>query len=172
MPLDNGMAEPYQVWLAFRELMGPRLVAESGGNRYSIEVNYRTSFEEVLDHFVKLALGYIMAALKQHGYHVKHVYSVKPFRILVSTRQWEDREWVGVVNFDYEARCFVFHKGWYDKMRQTAHIAKEGATSRLNGQSASDVVRDLRGKMDALKSEPLRDGEAMNPVRGKRGPKK
>lgn len=161
----------YGAGLAFRYLLGRDTLTEAG-TRYSIEVNYRTSFEEVLDHFVKLALGYMMAALKQHGYHVKHVYSAKPFRILVSTRQWEDREWVGVVNYDYQHRCFVFHKGVFDKMRQTAKVAAEGASDRLSGTSASDVVRDLRQRMEALKGEPLRDGERLNPAPGKRGPKK
>jgi hypothetical protein len=64
-------------------------------SRYSIEVNYRTKKDEALEGFAKIALGYVSAALKNHNYHTKHVFSEKPLRLMVSTRNWDDGEWVG-----------------------------------------------------------------------------
>ena len=68
--------------------------------RYSIEINYRSNIEEMLDAFAKICLGYVSAALKQNKYHVKHVYEDKPIRILISSRNWDDGEWVGAVSFN------------------------------------------------------------------------
>ena len=48
---------------------------------YSVEVNYRTTKVELLDRYAKLVLGYVSAALKKNGYHVKHVFGDKPMRI-------------------------------------------------------------------------------------------
>lgn len=146
------------------------LLTESG-TRYSVEVNFRTDIKEALDHFAKLVLGYVMAAMKQHNYHVKHVYSAKPFRILISTRQWDDGEWVGILTYHEEHRCFVFTPGVYSKMRGNASF-KPNASVKCVGTSASEVTRELLNKMSELKKKPLRDGEKLNPVQKKRGPQR
>jgi hypothetical protein len=152
----------------FTNWLGSRLLTESGA-RYSVEVNFRTQWKEAKDHFVKLVLGYVMAALKQAGYHVKHVYTVKPYRILVSTKQWDDGEWVGIVSFNDEHDCFVFSDGVYNKMRGSCSVAK---TARCSGTSAAEISREVVTKMVELKSRHPRDGYHLNPAPQKRGPKK
>jgi hypothetical protein len=152
----------------FANWMGERLLTEAG-SRYSIEVNFRTHWGEAKDHFVKLALGYVMAYLKQNGYHVKHVYTVKPYRILVSTKQWEDGEWVGIVSFNEKADKFVFTEGVYYKVRGTCSEVK---SHWLEGKSAADIGRDVLGRMAELKKRDPRGGPKLNPGSLKRGPKK
>src|SRR5581483_2826153 len=90
--------------------------------RYSVEVNFRTKSDEVLDGYGKIALGYVSAGLKQHDFHVKHVYTDKPLRILVSSRAFDDGEWVVVVTWNHEHRCFIVSKGFYNKDRNTVSI--------------------------------------------------
>jgi hypothetical protein len=139
------------------------------GTRYSVEVNFRTNLTEALEHYAKLVLGYVMAALKQHNYHVKHVYTVKPYRILVSTRQWDDGEWVGIVTYNEEHKCFIFTPGVYSKMRGTASY-KSDASKKCVGTSAAEITREVLNHMEELKKKPLRDGERLKPINRKRGP--
>lgn len=168
------MGETYQSWLAFRELFRAadrQLLLERTGVRYAVDVNYRTNMSEVLDHFSQLSLGYLKKALNNHGYNVKQVYSAKPYRLIVSTRQWQDREWVGVVNFDEETAHFVWHEAVYDKGRKTAKIP-EGHSKKLKGRSASSLFEEVHPMLKELKDRPLRYGEPMNPAPRKRGPKR
>ena len=44
-------------------------------SRYAVEVNYRTTSKEALEGYAKICLGYVSAALKNHGYHTKHVFA-------------------------------------------------------------------------------------------------
>lgn len=137
--------------------------------RYSVEVNFRTNLKEAMDHFSKLVLGYVMAALKQHNYHVKHVYTVKPYRILISTRQWDDGEWVGIVTYNEEHNCFIFTPGVYSKMRGTASYSQDGS-KKCVGTSAAEITKEVLNHMEEVKKRPLRDGERLKPINRKRGP--
>ncbi len=139
------------------------------GSRYSIEVNFRSTWKEAKEHFVKLVLGYVMAAMKQHGYHVKHVYTARPYRILISTRQWDDGEWCGIVSFNHDQDCWVFSEGVYSKMRQSCSVVK---SAKIDAESASEITREVISKMSELKKRDPRDGAKLNPAKQKRGPRK
>lgn len=152
----------------FVNWLGERLLNESG-TRYSVEVNFRTQWGEAKDHFVKLVLGYIMAAMKQHNYHVKHVYTVKPYRILISTKNWDDGEWIGVVSFNDEHDCFVYAEGVYNKMRGTCSITKDSPV-KCTGTSAAEISKEVFNKLDKLRTKHPRDGYKLKPAEKKRGP--
>ena len=139
--------------------------------RYSVEVNFRTTFDEINEAFAKIALGYVSAAMKQDGYHVKQVFDEKPVRILVSSRNWDDGEWVGIVNFnpEHEGCCFVVSKGFYNKDRKTVSIQN---SKKCDGDNAAEVARELRNTMHTLRNEKDRRQEKLKPVPLKRGPKK
>jgi len=136
--------------------------------RYSVEVNYRSSMDEVIDSFAKLTLGYVSAGLKNCGFHVKNLYHEKPFRIFVSTRNWDDGEWVGVVVFDTKQKCFVIAKGYYNKDRQSVTIM---GSQKCTHKVASEICREMRNFMEKLKKEKPRGSNTLNPVPLKRGPK-
>jgi hypothetical protein len=152
----------------FVNWLGEKVLTENA-SRYSIEVNFRTSWGEAKDHFIKLVLGYVMAALKQHQYHVKHVYTVKPFRILISTKQWDDGSWVGCLSYNNDHDSFMFSEGVYNKQRGTCTVIK---TEKVTGESASDLSKEVAKKMMDLKHRHPYDGHKLNPVKQKRGPKK
>lgn len=136
--------------------------------RYSIEVNFRTKREEVDESYAKLTLGYISAAMKNVGYHVKQVFEQKPIRILISTRNWDDGEYVCVVSWNYENGCFVISKGFYNKDRKTVSVQN---SKKCDGESAADITRDLKNFMHNLKEEPVKHKNKLKPVHLKRGPK-
>ena len=148
-------------------------VLEEGASatRYSVEVNYRSKAKEVLQAYAKIALGYVSAALKQSGYHVKHVYDEQPLRIMVSSRNWDDGEWIGIVTFnpDHEGGCFVISKGFYNKDRRTSSVQ---SSKRCDGDSAAEITKELRNMMHGLKDKPDRHREKLKAVPLKRGPKK
>ena len=139
--------------------------------RYSIEINYRSKIKENLEAFAKIVLGYVSAAVKQDGYHVKHVYEQSPIRIMVSSRNWDDGEWVGIVSFnpDHAGGCFVISKGFYNKDRKTASIQ---SNKKCDGDSAADIAKELRNLMHSLKGVPDRFKEKLKAVPLKRGPRK
>lgn len=139
-----------------------------GATRYSVEVNYRTTPNEALEAFAKIALGFVSAGIKQHNYHVKHVYTEKPLRILISSRNWDDGEWVGVVSWNPEEKCFVVSKGFYNKDRKTVSIQK---SEKCKGDSASELTKHVYNMMHDLKKKPDRHQEKLKPVPLKRGPK-
>jgi hypothetical protein len=165
--------EQWKVFLEARRLQKLTLEFEElfteSGTRYSVEVNFRTNLKEAIDHFSKLVLGYVMASLKQHNYHVKHVYTVKPYRILISTRQWDDGEWVGIVTYNEEHNCFIFTPGVYSKMRGTASYSQTGS-KKCMGTSAAEITKEVLNHMEEVKKKPLRDGERLKPINRKRGP--
>jgi len=138
-------------------------------SRYSVEVNYRTTADESLEGFAKICLGYVSAALKKYGYHTKHVFTEKPLRILVSSRNWDDGEWAGLVTWNPDHSCFVVSKGFYNKNRKTISIQK---STKCTGKSASDITRELHNMMYSLRNEPNNHTEKLKPVPLKRGPKK
>lgn len=137
-------------------------------SRYSVEVNYRTTSKEALEGFAKICLGYVSAALKNHGYHTKHVFNEKPIRLLVSSRNWDDGEWTGIIVWNHEHNCFVISKGFYNKERKTVAIQ---SSQKCSGDSAAEVTRELHNMMHHLKDQPDRHLEKMKPVNLKPGPK-
>jgi len=140
----------------------------SGTNtRYSVEVNYRTKLDEILDGAAKIVLGYVSAAMKQSDYHVKHVYDQKPIRVLVSSRNWDDGEWVGLVSYNPDHNCFIVSKGFYNKDRKTVSLQK---SHKCKGDNAAEIVRELRNQMQDLKGQKDRHQEKLKPVPLKRGP--
>jgi len=141
----------------------------TSATRYSVQVNYRSSVDEVLEAFAKIALGYVSAALKQSGYHVKHVYEEKPIRILISTRNWDDGEWNAVVSFNPEHKCFIISKGFYNKGRKTVSLQ---SSKQCDGDSAADIAKELRNIMHTLKKTPDNYIEKLKAVPLKRGPRK
>jgi len=137
-------------------------------SRYAVEVNYRTTSKEALEGYAKICLGYVSAALKNHGYHTKHVFTEKPLRLLVSSRNWDDGEWTGVVTWNSDHNCFVVSKGFYNKDRRTVSIQ---SSQKCDGDSAADVTKTLHNTMHNLKGQPDRHVAKMKPVPLKRGPK-
>lgn len=139
--------------------------------RYSVEINFRSNLKEVSEAFAKIVLGYVSAALKQNGYHVKHVYEDTPIRILVSSRNWDDGEWVGIVSFNpnKDGGCFVVSKGFYNRDRKTVSVQ---SSQKCSGDSAAVVAREMRNLMHGLKNKPDRHREKLKAVPLKRGPKR
>lgn len=138
-------------------------------SRYAVEVNYRTTAKEALEGFAKICLGYVSAALKNHGYHTKHVFTEKPLRLLVSSRNWDDGEWTGCITWHPELSCFVISKGFYNKERRSISIQ---SSKKCDGDSAADVTRELHNMMHHLKGQPDRHIDKLKPVPLKRGPKR
>lgn len=166
-PLDKVFNE----WLEKRDLGedAPKVLTESlQSSRYSVEVNYRTKMDEVVDNFAKLALGYVSAGMKNCGYHTKMVFTDKPYRIMVSSRNWDDGEWVGLAVFNHDTGQFVLARGNYNKDLKTVTIQ---ASKKCSGASAAEVVRELRNLMEELKRTPPRGSSTLNPADLKRGPK-
>ncbi|RDJ35474.1 MAG: hypothetical protein DWQ19_11705 [Crenarchaeota archaeon] len=147
------------------------LLEASSNSRYSVEVNYRSKIKEVLEAFAKICLGYVSAAMKQSGYHVKHVYDEKPLRILVSSRNWDDGEWVGIVYFhpDHDGGCFIVSKGFYNKDEKSVSMQSR---NKCKGDSAAEIAADLRNLMHSLKGKPDRHVDKLKGIPLKRGPKK
>lgn len=137
--------------------------------RYSVEVNYRTNKDEALEGFAKITLGFVSAALKNYGFHTKHVFTEKPLRLLVSSRNWDDGEWVGCVTWNPDHNCFIISKGFYNKDRKTISIQNN---KKCDGSSAADIAKALHNTMHHLKSEPDRHMDKLKPSHLKRGPKK
>lgn len=138
-------------------------------SRYSVEINYRTTSQEALEGYAKLVLGYVSAALKNFGYHTKHVFDHKPLRLLVSTRNWDDGEWAGVITWNHDHNCFVISKGFYNKNRKTVSIQ---SSKKCGGDSASEIAKELNNMMHHLKDQPDKHLPKTKPVPLKRGPKR
>lgn len=137
--------------------------------RYSVEVNYRTSKDEALEGFAKITLGYVSAALKNYGFHTKHVFTEKPLRLMVSSRNFDDGEWVGCVTWNPTHNCFIISKGFYNKDRKTISIQ---SNKQCDGSSAADIAKNLHNTMHHLKSQPDRHMEKLKAAPMKRGPKR
>jgi hypothetical protein len=140
-------------------------------SRYSVEVNFRTKVKEVVENFARIALGYVSAAMKQVGYHVKHVYEETPVRIIVSSRNFDDGEWIGIVSFNpnHDGGAFFISSGFFNKDRKTISIQN---TRKCSGDSAADITKELRNLMHGLKDKEDRHLEKLKPVLMKRGPKR
>ena len=138
--------------------------------RYSVEVNYRTKTDEVLEGFAKIALGYVSAALKKQGYHVRQIFDEKPMRIIVSSRNWDDGEWVGLINYRLKdgSGCFVMSNGFYNKDRKTVSIQR---SEKCKNDTPAEMTKDLVNMMHGLRKHPDRHREKLKRVPLKRGPK-
>lgn len=161
----------FNEWMERRELGSDadRILTEAmQTSRYSVEVNYRSKIGEVVDSFAKLALGYVSAGMKNCGYHCKVVFTDRPFRVMVSTRNWDDGEWVAVAVFNHDTGKFVIARGFYNKDRKTVSIQ---SSRKCDAASAAEIVRELRNIMEELKRTPPRGSSTLEPVQVKRGPK-
>lgn len=136
-------------------------------SRYSIHVDYRSNTEDVLLSFAKLVLGYASAGLKKMGFHTKHVFDEKPYRLLVSSRNWDDGEWTCAVTWNDKERCFFVSKGFYNKERKTISIQNTKKCS----DTASEIVKEIKNMMHHVKDLPDRHTEKLKPVPLKRGPR-
>lgn len=150
------------------EYTNENLIEAVETSRYSIEVNYRTKKDEALEGYAKICLGYVSAALKNYGYHTKHVFNEKPIRLLVSSRNWDDGEWTGVITWNPNHNCFIISKGFYNKERRTVSIQH---SQKCSGDSAAELSKDLHNMMHNLKDQPDKHIAKMKPVPLKRGPK-
>lgn len=155
----------FNEWIKEKEIY-----LESDASRYSVEVNYRSKIKEVLRSYAKIVLGYVSAAIKQNEYHVKQIFDQDPIRIIISSRNWDDGEWVGMVHFhpDHDGGCFVISKGFYNKDRKTVSVQK---STKCSGDNAAEITKELRNLMFQLKNAKDRHVEKLKPVKLKRGPK-
>lgn len=136
--------------------------------RYSVEVNFRSKTDEVLKQAAKIILGYASAALKKADFHVKQVFEQDPLRILVSTRNWDDGEWVCIVSWQPKEKCYVISKGFFNKDRKTVSVQK---TQSCDAESASEITNAVRNMMYGLKDEPDRHIQKLKKIKMKTGPK-
>lgn len=125
----------------------------SQNSRYSVEVNFDTTKEDCLVSYAKIMLGYISAAMKKMNYHVKLVFSVKPLRLIVASRNWDDGEWVGMISYNDENDYFTISKGFYNKMKKSVDIQEtQKINNPVNAKIVSyklrDMMKDLEGKKD------------------------
>ena len=153
--------------MKFNEWYEKKIINE-GTSRYSVEVNFRTKSKEVLEGFAKLALGYVSAAIKKHNYHVKQVFEEKPMRIMVSSRNWDDGEWIGMITYNLDENCFIISNGFYNKDRKTISVQR---SEKCTDDTPSELTKSLLNMMHLLKNKPDRHQEKLNPVKLKRGPK-
>jgi hypothetical protein len=155
--------------MRFQEWMKNRL--NEGNTRYSVEVNYRTKTREVLEGFAKIALGYVSAGLKKHGYHVRQIFEEEPIRIMVSSRNWDDGEWVGMISYSPkdEGGCFIISNGFYNRDRKTVSVQR---SEKCKNDTPAEMTKEIVNMMHGLKGVKDRHMEKLNPVRLKRGPKK
>ena len=136
--------------------------------RYSVEVNYRTKSMEVLKGFSRIALGYVSAAMKKRGYHIKQVFEEDPVRIIVSSRNWDDGEWVGMIHYKPSDSCFIISNGFYNKARKTVSVQR---SEKCSDDTPSGLTKSLLNMMHSLENKPDRHAEKLKPVLLKRGPK-
>ena len=136
--------------------------------RYSVEVNFRTTSKEVLNQAAKITLGYASAALKKLNFHVKQVFEEEPFRILVSSRHWDDGEWVCVCSWNPHENCYVVSRGFYNKDRMSVSVQH---SKKCEAENAAQITQDVKNMMHNLKDVPDRHIKKLKKVPLKRGPK-
>jgi len=137
--------------------------------RYSVEINYRTKKEDVLSGFAKITLGYVSAALKKEGYHVKLIFDEEPYRIIVTARNWDDGGWCSLISYNHKLDMFVLSKGFYNKSKKTVSVVN---TEKIDGDlNASSMTYKLKNVMDDIKHKPDKHKEKLKGINLKRGPK-
>lgn len=143
-------------------------IVSEADTRYSVEVNYRTKTDEVLNHAAKITLGYASAALKKQDFHVKQIFEEEPYRIIVSTRNWDDGEWVSLVSWNPQKRKYIISKGFYNKDRKSVSVQ---TSKESDAENAAEITAEVRNLMHSLKGTPDRHVEKLKKVPLKRGPK-
>ena len=138
-------------------------------SRYSVEVNYRTKIDEVLKNYAKICLGYASAGLKRKEFHVRQVFEESPLRIMISSRNWDDGEWVGLVSWNESKHCYVISSGFYNKDRKTVSVQN---SKECDANSAAEIVNEVINMMHDLKDKPDRHVQKLKKVPLKRGRKK
>ena len=120
--------------------------------------------------YAKIVLGYVSAAMKQNGYHVKHVFEQSPVRIIIASRNFDDGEWILIVSFnpEHDGGCFVISKGFYNRDRKSISIQN---SEKCSGDSAAEIANQARNVMHTLQHASDRHLEKLKPVPLKRGPK-
>ena len=144
-------------------------LVNEGNTRYSIEVNFRSKVEEILSGYAKICLGYVSAALKD-VFHVKQIFEDNLVRIMVSSRNWDDGEWVVVVSWNPNHKSFVISKGFYNKMHKSVSIDKD-TPKKIESNNAADIVKEVKNLMHHLKDKPDKHIEKLKKVPLKTGPK-
>lgn len=146
------------------------LTEDVSSTRYSIEINYRSNIDQVLEAFAKIALGFVSAGIKNYDFHVKHVYTEDPIRILISSRTWhDDGSWVGVVSWNKKERCFYVGKGFYNKDRKTVSLQD---ITKCDVDNAAEITKKVYNVMRDLKGKPDKHLPKLKGISLKRGPKK
>ena len=144
------------------------LKINESNTRYSVEVNYRTNSDEILEGFAKISLGYVSAAMKKNGYHVKQVFEEKPMRIIVSSRNWDDGEWAGLVSYSEKENCFIISNGFYNRERKSVSIQR---SKKCKEKNSAEITKELINMMHSLKNQSDNHIEKLKPIKMKRGPK-
>lgn len=125
----------------------------SQNSRYSVEVNFDTTKDDCLTAYAKIMIGYVSAAMKKMNYHVKLVFSHKPLRLIVASRNWDDGEWVGMVSYNDEKDHFTISKGFYNKLNKTVaiqetEVLENPVNAKIMSLKLRDMMKDLEGKKD------------------------
>lgn len=137
-------------------------------SRYAVEVDFKTTADEANFGFAKIALGYVSSCLKKMGYHVKLVFTEKPLRVIVSSRNWDDGEWVGIISYNSQYNTFVLSKGNFNKSDKT--VSLKSSTYMQKPFSGKNLSEKLKSMMDDLKKEKnIKKPEIV--INLKRGPK-
>jgi hypothetical protein len=170
-PSDIIKVSPTQLAEIFVEYYGKKLSLfneKVEASRYAVEIDFRTTMDEANFGFAKIALGYVSSCLKKMGYHVKLVFAEKPLRVIISTRNWDDGEWVGLISYNSSLNTFVLSKGYFNKSDKSVTLKKSVDIEKpYSGQNMSEKLKSL---MDFLKKEPKVKPPEIT-VSLKRGPK-
>lgn len=145
----------FNKWLLNDEIdyLGGLIQEDVKSSRYSIEINYRSKQQEVLGAFAKLLLGYISASLKKKDFHIKHVFTEEPYRILVSHRGWEDGEWISGIAYNSNLNTFILAKGFYNTEKRAIIVQEK---KKAQGTSASEIAEELLDFLESTKTmEPI-----------------
>ena len=125
----------------------------SQNSRYSVEVNFDTTKDDCLISYAKIMLGYISAAMKKMNYHVKVIFSHKPLRLIVASRNWDDGEWVGMISYNEGKDHFTISKGFYNKLNKTVSVEETTVldnpiNAKILSHKLRDMMKSLEGKKD------------------------
>lgn len=145
-------------------------VLTEADTRYSVECNFRTRIDEVLENYAKITLGYVSAALKRADFHVKQVFNDGLVRILVSIRKWDDGTWAIVVSWNPHHKKFVITKGFYNKVTKQVSVKKD-AGKLCDLENAAELTREVKNLLHNLKDAKDRHIAPLKKVPLKTGPK-
>jgi hypothetical protein len=137
-------------------------------SRYAVEVDFTTTLDQASHGFAKIALGYVSSCLKKLGYHCRLVFTEKPLRVIVSSRNWDDGEWIGMITYNETLGMFILSKGFYNKLDKTVDIqSKKQIDKPYSGQHMAEKLKSM---MIDLKKEKPRMPQQVT-INLKRGPK-